>query len=177
MSNSVTGSFTLQLSSNSQSTIVNFIPILLSTPNNVTLNLSNVSRHKTPINTTIRWGDNTPDLYTVNNFLEGKTNLNVVEEAIYGADYTILKDYSHVFTTQQGSLQTNLTCQALVKYYDNTSCLFKIPFILVSPSFYTKIEDINIVSSNFFNPDGSILYSFNASADNSIIEAALHVNN
>lgn len=172
-----TNNTVIYLSSGSTSTTISLDTVFLTSPTNLTLNLSKVSRHKTPINTTIRWGDNTPDIFTVNNFLEGKADLNVVEEMTYGADHTILKEYSHLLSTVQGTLQTNLTSQVLVKYYDNSSCLFNIPIVIISPSFYTKIEDINIVNTNFFNIDGSILYTFNTGSDNSIIEAALYTNN
>jgi hypothetical protein len=162
------------LSSNPLSTTVNVSPVFLTGICSLTLNLSSVSRHKIPINVTIRWGDESPDTFTVNNFFPTAGNFNLVDEIMFGADFTIFKKYDHIFSPQINTLQTNLTCQALVGYYDNTICLFKIPVTILSPSFYTSIGDLSIINTNFFDTNESIIYTFITANDSNIIETALY---
>lgn len=153
-------SYNIVLSSNPSSTNVYLSSFTLNDTSNVSFSLSAVDRSRIPISLKIRWGDNAPDEYFANNFFVDYSKQSILEQIQYSINYTLLKDYSHIYNPSSSSLATYLSCQFLLSYQDNTQCRFIQPFVIYSPSFYSKIGDLNLNNTSFISVDKSLLHTF-----------------
>lgn len=160
---------TIYLSSNPSSTQINNGVVYLSDISTVVVSVTGISISKPPISIKFSWGDDSP-IYTEHNDFFTK-EIDPVKQALYGFNYTIIKDYSHVYTPSTTSLTKNLTCQALVTYYNGTSCRFIQPITIYSPSFYSKIEDLSLLQNNIVDSNGSILFTFQSQKDGYVLES------
>jgi hypothetical protein len=152
---------TLSLSSNSTSTNIYLPSIKLDGITTLTVNCSAISRAKIPTNLAIRWGDATSDELFTNNFFVDYAEQSLFDQILYGINYTIFKDYSHIYYPSTSTLTKLLSCQILVTYNDSTACRFVQPITILSPSFYSAIGDMFIANTNFTSSDNSLLYTFN----------------
>lgn len=162
-------SYTILLSSNPSTTVRYLNSVTLNDISNVTLSLSAVDRTRIPISLKIRWGDNSADEFSSNNFFVDYSKQSILDQIQYSINYTILKDYNHIFYPSSTALTTVLSCQLLLTYQDSTSCRFVQPITLYSPSFYSKVGDLSLINSSFVSTDKSLLYTL-ATIDGSITE-------
>lgn len=159
---------TITLSSNPSSTYVGNTLVYLSDILDITLKLDNIDLTRPPVSLKIDWGDGSDRETYYNDFFT--QNINTVNEILYGYNYTLITDYNHSYTTATNASTKNLSCQALVTYYNGTSCVFVQPISIISPSFHSKIGDITLLNNNILE-DKSILYTFHASIDKQIVES------
>lgn len=160
---------TIYLSSSPSSTQISYTPVYLSDISTLIVNVSGINLSKPPINIKISWGDNTPVYIEYNKFFS--TELNQVNEIFYGFDYSIIKNYSHIYSPSDTSLTKNLTCQALITYFDGTSCRFVQPITIYSPSFYSRIEDLHLLQNNIVDNNDKVLFTFLAQKDGYVLES------
>lgn len=153
-------SYNISLSSNPSSENVYLSNFTLSDVSNVSFSLSAVDRSRIPISLKIRWGDSSSDEYHVNNFFIDYSKQSILDQILYSVNYTLLTDYSHIYKPSSSTLTTYLSCQFLVTYQDNSKCRFIQPLTIYSPSFYSKIGDLNIVNTSFISVDKSLLHTF-----------------
>jgi len=162
-------SYTLDLSSNPSTTTVNLSTITFSDITSVTVSLSNVDRSRVPTDVRFRWGDNTKDEFYSNNFFVNYETSSILDQVLYGTNYTVLKEYDHTYYPSANSLALQLSCQVLVTYQDSTSCRFVQPITIYSPSYYAKIGDLKILNTNYIDISNNLLYTFSTD-DGSVIE-------
>lgn len=160
---------TIYLSSNPASTQINYNTVYLPDISTLIINVTGIDLSRAPTSIKIAWGDYTDSEITSNDYF--KTNIDTVKQAIYGFDYSIIKDYSHVYYPSTTSLTRNLTCQALVTYYNGDICRFVQPITIYSPSFYSRIGDLSLLQSNITDNEGSVLYTFQSQKDGYVIES------
>lgn len=163
-------SLSLLLSSNPSSTTITLSSVYMNDASMVSLDFTGVDKSKVPASVKIRWGDNSTDEFYTSSFFVSRRTFSIFNEVQLGGDYTVLNTYSHIYTPSDTALTRVLSCQALVTYIDDTSCRFVIPMTIYSPSFYTKIGDIELLQSNIYNKDKSTLYTFATKAEGFIIE-------
>lgn len=161
---------TIYLSSNPSSAQINYSSVYLSDISTLIVNISGVSLTKPPVNIKFDWGDNSK-VEIFNNEFSNIENFNSVNEATYGYSYSIMREYSHVYSPSDTSLTKNLTCQALVTFYNGSSCRFVVPITIYSPSFYSRVEDLSLIQNNFTDNRGSILFTFQTQKDGYILES------
>lgn len=162
---------TIYLSSNPSSTLIFNSDVTLSDATTATFNLSGVSLSKAPVSILFSWGDLSPDTTRTNDYFQ--TEINVVDEMLYGYAYTLTDDITHQYNPSETSLVKLLSCLTILTFFDNTSCVWVTPIIIYSPSYYTKIGDISLLNTAFIDKDGSILYTF-AAGDSQILETAFY---
>lgn len=162
-------SYTLNLSSNPSSTILYLPSITFSDITSVTVSLSGVDRSRVPTDVRFRWGDNTQDEFYSNSFFVDYKTESILDQVLYGTNYTVLKEYSHTYYPSANSLSVILSCQVLVTYQDSTSCRFIQPITIYSPSYYAKIGDLKILNTNYIDTSNNLLYTF-ATNDGSVVE-------
>jgi len=162
-------SYTLNLSSNPSLSNVYLPNVNFSDITWLTVSLSGIDRSRIPTDVRFRWGDNTADEFHNNNFFIDYRDLSIFDQILYNVNYTILKDYNHIYYPSANSLAVKISCQTLVTYQDSTSCRFIQPITVYSPSHYAKIGDLNLLSTNYINTSRDLLYTFSAS-DGSVIE-------
>ena len=165
---------TVYLSSNPSSTIIFNDSVELIDITNVVFNLDDVSLLKPPLNIKFNWGDLSATEQYINDFFTDE--INAVNEFLYGFNYTIMKDYNHIYSPSETSITRKLSAQALITYFDRTSCLFIQPFTIYSPSFNQRIGDMEILKSNFIDKSGNILYTFGTKNDGYVIDAVMYNN-
>lgn len=158
--------YTISLSSNPSSTNIVLNTIQLSDITSLTLSLSNIDRSRIPVSLRLRWGDNSEDEFYNNNFFIDYSKQSILDQVRYGVNYTLLREYNHVFYPSDTSLSRNLSCQVKLTYQDSTSCRFVIPITIYSPSFYSKVGDLKLQASNFVSSDKSMLFTFSTNTNN-----------
>lgn len=150
----------IPISSTATSTDVTLPTTFLYDTTKLIVNTDNVSVSGVPISLKIRWGDNSVDeTYTTDFFTDN--NINVLNLIKNGNNFSIIKEYSHRFSTSQTALTQRLTAQMLFKYFTGATCLFKLPIEITNPSLTNKNGDISILSINAnFNDEKLVtLYS------------------
>ena len=160
---------TIYLSSNPASAQINYNTVYLSDISTVYLNVTGVNLTKPPVNIKISWGDESPIETYSNNFFTSE--IDPVKQALYGFNYSIVELYSHSYDPSSSSLTKNLTCQALVTYFDGTSCRFVQPITIYSPSFYNRIADLSLIQNNIVDNSDSVLFTFQSQKDGYILES------
>ena len=91
------------------------------------------------------------------------------------------KTYSYTYlpesNTQTKSFSCIITCtnlifnnQSTVESYD---FVFVQPITIIAPSFYNKVNDMNILQTNIIDENNSVLITFGTSANGSVIETIL----
>lgn len=153
-------SYNILLSSNPSTTLRYLSALSLGDVSTVNFSLSAIDKSRVPVSLKIRWGDNSQDEYYSNNFFVDYSTQSILDQIQFSINYTLLKDYSHIYYPSSDALTTNLSCQFLISYQNNTTCRFVQPITIYSPSFYSKIGDLNLVNSAFISTDKSMLYTF-----------------
>jgi hypothetical protein len=159
---------TLYLSSNITSTVIYYSPIHSSCPLTLNVDVGEISLDKSPISIKISWGDNTAIEEYFNDYF---TQENVVNQVLYGFDYSIIRKYSHEYGCSTSALTRNLSCQFLVTYFDGTSCRFVQPISLYTPSFTEKIGDLYLLQTNIVDTDYTTLYTMYSDKGSRVIES------
>jgi hypothetical protein len=159
---------TINLTSAVSDTYILREEVYLSDITEVVFDVTGMSFLKAPLNIKFNWGDGSPIYTEINNFFAEKQTLT---QTIYGNPLTVVKEYRHTYSPQANSLTTKLSCQAKVKFFDNTSCVIVQPFTIYSPSFHEKIEDLTLSQTSFIDTTKSILYTFQTKKDGSVIES------
>jgi hypothetical protein len=162
-------SYTLYLSSNPSLTNVYLANINFSDITSVTVSLSGIDKSRIPTDVRFRWGDDTADEFHSNNFFLNYKELSILDQIQNNVNYTVLKDYSHIYYPSANSLAVKLSCQTLITYQDSTSCRFIQPITVYSPSYYAKIGDLKILNTNYIDTSRDLLYTFSTN-DGSVIE-------
>ena len=154
--------FILQLSSNALTTEVVYPEKYFSGRVSMVLDNNNIYTGNTLTNFKIKWdGETDVEIY--------QTHFNILK--VLNTDYyNALREYDHLYHPSDSTLTKRLTCQALVTYFDGTSCRFIQPITIYSPSFHDKIQDLTLIENNFTDNNGSIIYTLHSKRDNSIIE-------
>jgi hypothetical protein len=154
---------TLYLSSNPSSATVFLSSVVFSDTTNAVISLSGIDRSRIPVSLRFRWGDNSSDEFYTNNFFINYTELSIIDQIQNNINYTLLKDYEHIFYPSSTSNVVNLTCQSLLTYHDGTSCRFIQPISIYSPSYYQRIGDLKLSNINYIDTDRSMLFTFTTS--------------
>lgn len=162
-------SYTLYLSSNPSSTVIQLPSITLGDITTVTVSLTGVDRSRVPTDVQFRWGDTTSDEFHSNNFFINYAEVSIIDQIQNNINYTVFRDYDHIYYPSSSALTVKLSCQALITYQDSTTCRFVQPITIYSPSFYSKIGDFKLVCANYINTNKDMLYTLNTS-DGSIVE-------
>jgi len=147
------------LSSTVTSTNIYLSSASISDSSNVVFSLSAVDKSRVPLSLKIRWGDTSDDEYYANDFFVNFSTQSVLDQIQYQVNYTLFKDYSHIYYPSNSSLLLNLSCQLLVSYHNGTQCRFIQPLTIYSPSFYAKMGNLNLINTSFISTDKSLLYT------------------
>jgi len=160
---------TVYLSSSPSSTYIVEDEIYFTDVTDVSFNVDDVSFHKPPLSIKFDWGDLSLIYTELNDFFS--TEPNTITQSVYGSPITLIKEYKHTYSPSIEALTTKLSCQVKVTYYDSTSCVFVQPITIYTPSFHAKVEDITLLQTAFIDNYSSVLYTFMASKDGSVIES------
>ncbi len=164
---------TIQLSSNSSSTLVVSPTAYMYDTTTFILDTQLIYTEKPPISLTIRWGDDTADEFYTNDFFSD--DLNIVNEIAFGYDYTVIQQYSHQYSPSTVALTKILSAQVLVNYFDNTACRFIVPINITNPSLANKVGELDVLSVNTIGLSGDYLVSLHASKGGFVIDTVLSV--
>jgi hypothetical protein len=159
---------TLPISSNVSSTFISYQEIQSSCPLKLVVDVSEISLDKSPISIKFRWGDGSEDEIYYNDYF---TQEDVVNQVLYGFDYSIIKPYSHDYGCSSLSLTKQLSCQCLVSYFDGTSCRFVQPISLYTPSFIEKVGDVTLLETNIVDTDYTTQYTMYSDKEGYVMES------
>ena len=164
---------TINLSSNSTSTLVVSPTAYMYDTTTLVLDTQFVSADKPLLSITVNWGDGTDSEFYANDFFSDQ--LNVVNEISFGYDYTVIKPYSHEYSPSSVALTRILSAQLLVNYFDNTSCRFLVPINITNPSLINKAGDLNVLSVNTLSLSGDYIISLHTANEGFVIDTVLSV--
>lgn len=152
--------------------------IILSDATEVIIDLYGVeSRDNPPLFLNIEWGDGSdPTIigcdFTANQFNSDSINAATQVQNVQLFDVLVRK-YSHIYTPSTTSLTKQLSCYISVEHINtNDVTRFIIPFKIITPSFYNKIQDMRILQTNIIQ-NNKVLFTIGTEKDSSILETSL----
>ncbi len=163
---------TLLLSSNINSNLITLPTTFVYDINTIVFGTSAIYADKPLLSIKIDWGDRSEQESYQNDFFNDEGGAS---ETSFGYEYTILNNYTHVYSPSNKSLTSKLSAQLVARYYDGTMCRFVIPLTIISPSVVNKLGDLDILSVNSLNTSNDYLLSIHTSKEGYVVDTVLSV--